>query len=185
MHQSQIRAASHADLAGAPLLGAHPLLGVESVFYVRMEGVEFAVRIPPAAAVLDHARVSPVGHRPALLDQVRNVIAVGSAYQEGRERTLGLREIDIGGQVHAIAHRDLHVEAHLDVVTRLHSYPPGRFQRRWMAVSFVPEGRKCVHGSDEPWEGCRLFLYRTELVVVRLGIVDLAAHELVRAHPPY
>src|SRR5204863_10104660 len=57
LRPAQVGRAGHADPAAAPFLPANPLLGVAAVFSIMPDRVLDALRVPPAAGVVDHARV--------------------------------------------------------------------------------------------------------------------------------
>ena len=119
LHDAQVGGAGGAQPAVAPRLQPHPLLGVVAVLSFA-ERVELAVRIPPPAAVLNHARVTGGRQPPPLFDQRVVVVAVGGTDQHGRHRRRAARPIDVRRQEHTVAHRHLHVQLHGDVVRSHH-----------------------------------------------------------------
>ena len=90
------------------------------------EGVEFSIRVPAAAAVLDDAGVAIAGQSTGLFDARIQIVAIRGAHEDGGEGAWGPGQVEIGGEGDIIAHRDFEIEAHFYVVVGVHRTPPGQ-----------------------------------------------------------
>ena len=158
--QAQVGTAGHTDPAGRPRLPPDPLLRVEPVLAFAHEGVVGAPGVVPPTAVLDQDGVAAPGQAPGLLDQRRAVVVVRRPHQDRRERSAVGREVEVGGQVHPVAHRHLHVEARAhapgktDVCRHVHlPGPPWSPRCRSAARAWYAIPRRPAHGWGRPAPG--------------------------------
>ena len=103
LDDAQVRAARHADLAIRPRLHSGPLDRIKSVIHLGEERCKLPARLIPAPRVLDDDRVvraerlcRPLPRRPV----------VRRANQDHGPWPLPRRQVDVGDQLHAVAHGD-------------------------------------------------------------------------------
>ena len=99
--------APHADVAVRPGLLRDPLDRVVAVVDLVHERVHLAPRPELAAHVLGQERVAALGEvaRDERHPAVAAVLVVGQPHQHRRPRALPVRQVDVGGQLDAVAHR--------------------------------------------------------------------------------
>ena len=119
LHPGEQRLAQHADLAGAPVLGGDPLDHVVEVGLLLLapEGPLPLRRVAGAARVGVHEDVAAADEVLDVVDldavedgqrrdHVDHVLLVRVGGVQRRERALGVRPVDVGGDHHPVAHGD-------------------------------------------------------------------------------
>ena len=103
------RAADHAHFAVTPGLPGYPFDRVIAVVHVVDERAILPFTGEAAAAILHHADVAPLGVGLFLFLVRRGLsFVIGRAREHDRPRPLALGQEDVGGQLHAVAHRHHH-----------------------------------------------------------------------------
>ena len=113
---AQVGAAGGADVAVAPGLRRDPLDHVVAVRPVVAIGHEHAVRVAPPAHVHHDIDIAALGKIAPRRGDV--VLVVGRAHHQRGIAALRARAGNVGGQRHAVAHRNSYIEQHPQLVGR-------------------------------------------------------------------
>ncbi len=115
LREREVGRPARADLPGGPRLGPAPLLRVVAVLGLVDERRPHALRVEASAHVLDRHRVAVLGEVDRVLDAGRDVVAVGRADQDDGKRPRSIRQVEVGRELHPVAHR--HADAQLGAHT--------------------------------------------------------------------
>ena len=122
--ERDVGAPARAHLAARPGLGAAPGLRVVAVEGFVDEGRPLAFRVEAPAAVLDSDRVAAAREEDRVGHLRFVVLVVGGADQDDRAAPGAVRQVDVGGEAHPVAHRDRYPEHRTHPVAGM-GYPGG------------------------------------------------------------
>jgi hypothetical protein len=132
LHPSHVTKTGRAHFAIAPGLGRDPLDDVVRVGHVVREAAPVAFGLSAATAVNGDEDVTVVlVQRDVTRDQDHIVLVIGRHFDNCRQRLIFVPEghVHVGGELHAIAHRNTHFQATLRRVA-LAYFDPTRKRRR-------------------------------------------------------
>src|SRR5215203_2489627 len=95
LHPGHVRAAKHSHLAIAPALRRDPLHSVVAIVEIVAPGREDAVGVAATARVLDDEWIAVRGEAAGYADEVGTGVVVRGTNENGRCRSLVIREVDI------------------------------------------------------------------------------------------
>ena len=117
---AEVRAAVGAHFSGRPGLRGQPLDRVIAVFGVAGRNDVFPLRLEFSAHILDRDHVALAREPASWLDRPVRVLVVGGAHHDHRKLLReALREVEVGGEQHAIPHRNQHAALDPHRVLRL------------------------------------------------------------------
>ena len=119
LREAEVGDAERPDGAVAPGLGAEPFVGVVAVLGLVDIRLPSAVGVVPPAAVLHGDGIAALDkrHRPGQVSVP--LVVVDRADQQRRKRAGRVGQVNVGGEPHAVAHRHLDIETHLERLCRL------------------------------------------------------------------